>query len=237
MRFLSAFLGGFAAFFSPCILPLLPGYISLMSGVSFSEIKSGAHHSKTMWRTGITSIFFTLGFTIVFTALGASASGLGRFIFKNSSAISVISGILLVILGIHLTGLINLRILQHEKRVHLNKFHPGYLGALFMGMAFAAGWSPCIGPILAGFLAMAATQKTSLAGMALLAVFSAGLAVPFIIAGFASARTLTFLSRHKQFIHYSCLGAGMLLVVIGIALIFRNSFVSLKSFVPISAIF
>ncbi len=237
MQYIYAFFGGLAAFFSPCVLPLLPGYLSLIGGVSFEDLRYGDSTRETMLRTGFSSVSFTLGFSVVFTLMGASATALGQFLFANSQMISMAAGILMVIFGVHLTGLVNLKVLMYEKRMHLNKFEPGYIGAFFMGMAFAAGWSPCIGPILAGFLALAASSSTAWHGMALLACFSAGLAVPFILAGFASGRALALLGKHRKLIRYSCAATGVFLMLIGLALIFRDKFTFLRGIIPVSAIF
>lgn len=237
MQYLYAFFGGMAAFFSPCVLPLLPGYLSLIGGVSFEDLRYGDSTRETMLHTGICSIFFSAGFSLVFTLMGASATAAGQFLFANSGLISAVSGGLLVLFGIHLTGLVNFKLLMYEKRLHLDRFEPGYVGAFFMGMAFAAGWSPCIGPILAGFLALAASSSTAWHGTLLLACFSAGLAVPFIAAGFASGRALALLAKYGKVVRYSCVVAGVFLIGIGLALIFRDKFTFLHGLVPVTAIF
>ncbi|MDD4004852.1 MAG: cytochrome c biogenesis protein CcdA [Elusimicrobiaceae bacterium] len=237
MQYIYAFLGGLTAFFSPCVLPLLPGYLSLVGGVSFEDLRHGDSTRETMMRTGFCSVFFTLGFSAVFVLMGGSATAAGQFLFRNSGVISAVSGWLLVLFGLHLTGLVNFKFLMYEKRLQLSRFKPGYAGAFFMGMAFAAGWSPCIGPILAGFLALAASSSTAWHGMALLACFSAGLALPFIAAGFASGRALALLAKYKKLVRYSCAAAGIFLMLIGLALIFRDRFLFLRGFIPVSSIF
>ena len=165
----SAVAAGLASFFSPCIFPLMPGYISLISGVSADELLK----EKTVsLKPGVSSIFFVAGFSAAFALMGAGAGIIGGFLSNNKHIISAIAGIILVILGAHTAGVININFFNYEKRVALNKFQPGFLGAFIMGVAFAIGWSPCIGPVLAGILAMSAASETAAQGMFLLLFYS-----------------------------------------------------------------
>ncbi len=179
--YIAAFFGGLLAFFSPCVLPLLPAYLSMVSGLSLDEMTK-ARHDK--WRVRklllMNSCFFSAGFTFVFVLLGASATFLGQFLLSHLHIISKIAGALIIVLGLHITGILKIKYLYYEKRIHLKKKPVGVIWSFLAGMAFAFGWTPCIGPILAGILALAAKQETVAQGIVLLTVFSMGMALPFI---------------------------------------------------------
>lgn len=227
----AAFFAGIVSFLSPCVLPLVPGYISFMSGLSLEELSRGADRRQVLRRAGLGSIFFVLGFTVVFTALGASASAVGRLLAGHMGLISKLAGAVIVLFGLHTTGLLPIKWLYYEKRVSAAGVGPGYGGAFLMGLAFAFGWTPCIGPILAGILALAATQETVAQGMALLAVYSLGLGLPFIATGFAVNGFLAFFARYKRYIRWGEIAAGLLLIVVGV-LIFTNRLTALIQLLP-----
>lgn len=226
-----AFIAGILAFLSPCVLPLVPGYISFLSGLSLEELRQGAQHRKVLKKAGLTSVFFVIGFSVVFVSLGASAALVGKFLTAHLQILGRISGIVIIILGLHLTGILKIGFLNYEKRFDMRRFRPGFLGAFLIGLAFAFGWTPCIGPILATILALAATQETIVQGMFLLAVFSLGLGVPFVATGFCIGAFMRFLQRYKRFIRWGEIAAGIILILFGV-LIFSNNLTALIRFTP-----
>ena len=215
----AAFLAGLASFLSPCVLPLVPGYISFMSGLSLEELSSGEARPGAARRTALTALFFVLGFSAVFTALGASASFVGQLLAEHLPLLSRIAGVLVIAFGLHITGLVPIKWLYYTKRADTSKVAPGLLGSFVMGLAFAFGWTPCIGPILAGILALAATQETVARGVGLLFVYSMGLGVPFILTALGLNAFLRFFARYKRFIRWGEVAAGILLIGIGLLLL------------------
>ena len=227
----TAFAAGVASFLSPCVLPLVPGYVSFMSGLSLEELAKGADRGVVMRRAGLGSVFFVLGFTAVFTTLGASASAVGRQLAEHMGVLSKVAGAVIVVFGLHTSGVITIPFLYYEKRFKSSGLPPGYAGSFLMGLAFACGWTPCIGPILAGILALAATQETVSRGMVLLAVYSLGLGVPFLLTGFGINAFLSFFARYKRYIVWGERFAGALLVGVGL-LIFSNRLTALTGLLP-----
>ncbi len=220
IHFATAFSAGLATFFSPCVLPLIPGYLSLMSGISAKELlETRDRRSATALKAGLLSLSFVAGFSLAFSVLGAAASAFSAAIFKHRLLAAKISGGALIILGLHLTGILSLKWLYYERRVSMGGFKPGHIGAFLMGLAFAIGWSPCIGPVLAGILAIAANSSTSSQGFWLLLAYSAGLGLPFIAAGFATAGFMKTISKYKRFLKYSEICAGGILIIVGILII------------------
>ncbi len=226
-----AFIAGVLSFLSPCILPLVPGYISFLSGVSLEELRHGADKKKEFKEAGIVSIFFVLGFSVIFICLGASASLVGKFLASYITVFTKIAGVLVIIFGLYLIGAVRIGWLNYEKRINIKKPSSGFLGAFVIGLAFGFGWTPCVGPILGGILSLAATQKTMLKGMLLLAVYSLGLGIPFIVTGFAIGAFMTFFQRYKKFIRLGEIVAGLLLIAVG-CLMFFDSLSILVRFVP-----
>lgn len=227
----TAFAAGVVSFLSPCVLPLVPGYISFISGLSLDELTKNPDRAAVLRRTVVGSLSFTLGFATVFTALGASASVVGQWLFDYQSVLSKIAGVIIFFFGLHTMGVLPIKWLYYEKRFQANKTAPGALGAFVMGLAFAFGWTPCIGPILAAILALAATQDTVAKGTALLFVYSLGLGIPFILTGFGVNTFLRFFARYKRFIRWGEIAAGLLLVAIGL-LIFFNRLTLLINYLP-----
>lgn len=217
-----AFVAGILSFLSPCVLPLVPGYISFLSGVSLEELRQGAQHKKVLLKAGFVSISFVLGFSVIFTALGASATFLGKLLAEHLHMLAKIAGIIIIILGLHLTGLFKIKWLNYQKKIEVKRSSPGLVTAFFIGMAFGFGWTPCIGPILAGILAIAAAQETLLRGVLLLLVYSLGLGIPFIITGFAIGAFMRFFERYRKFIRTGEVIAGIFLVAIGGLMLFGN---------------
>jgi cytochrome c-type biogenesis protein len=227
----ASFAAGLFSFLSPCVLPLVPGYVSFMSGLSLEELSRDAKPGEALRHAGWESLFFVLGFAVVFTALGATASAAGAFLTAHLPAVTKIAGAIIVAFGAHMTGLVTIPLLYTHKRADAAGFKPGYAGSFLMGLAFACGWTPCIGPILSGILALAATRETVSAGMRLLFVYSMGLGVPFILTGFAVGGFLRFFGRYKKYIRAGEFLAGALLIAIGV-LIFTDRLTWLIRFLP-----
>ncbi|HEX4048074.1 MAG TPA: cytochrome c biogenesis protein CcdA [Elusimicrobiota bacterium] len=227
----ASFAAGLFSFLSPCVLPLVPGYVSFMSGLSLEELSREAEPGKVLRHAGWESLFFVLGFAVVFTALGATASAAGAFLTAHLPAITKIAGAIIVVFGVHMTGLVTIPVLYKHVRADAAGFKPGYAGSFLMGLAFACGWTPCIGPILSGILALAATRETVGEGMRLLFVYSLGLGVPFIVTGFAVGGFMRFFGRYKKHLRRGEILAGALLIFIG-ALIFSDRLTWLIRFMP-----
>ena len=217
---LAAFLAGVLSFLSPCVLPLVPGYVSLISGASVEQLQSP---ERRMLRTVMLhSITFVLGFSVVFIALGAVATEVGQIVNEYHSLLSKIAGIVVIIFGLHLTGLLKIKALYSDKRLHDVKGGASAMGSFMVGFAFAFGWTPCIGPILATILVLAGAQQTVWKGVILLAVYSLGLAVPFLLTSLGVDRFLAFYGRFRRHLHTVEVLSGVLLIAIGI-LIFLNN--------------
>ncbi|MDH3956991.1 MAG: cytochrome c biogenesis CcdA family protein, partial [Desulfobacteraceae bacterium] len=180
VSFPAAFVAGLLSFFSPCVLPLIPAYFTFITGFSIEELTE-EYNSEIRKKVCLSTFLFVLGFSLVFILMGASASYLGGLMYTYKKLIRIIGGILIIILGIHLTGLIRIPGLDFEKRINLEKKPLHFFGTLIIGMAFGAGWSPCIGPLLGSILIIAGSQETVWQGVLLLGIYSAGLAIPFII--------------------------------------------------------
>lgn len=223
-----AFVAGLVSFLSPCVLPLVPGYISMLSGVSMEELRASTDASLA-GRIFANSIAFVLGFTVVFVALGASASAVGTFLLTRRTIFNVVAGIIIIIFGLHLTGLIRIPFLYRDARIQTGAKQRGSAGAFLLGFAFAFGWTPCIGPILAGILALAATRDTLAQGMFLLAVYSAGLAIPFLLTSLGLSRFLKFYGRFRRHLQAVEVASGVLLVALGV-LIALNKFTVLSGY-------
>jgi cytochrome c-type biogenesis protein len=223
VSYFAAFIGGFLSFISPCVLPLIPGYLSFVSGVSMDEFRGGAATSSSRWQLLSSSLAFVAGFSLVFIALGASASVIGEFLMSRLPLLGKIAGILIIIFGLHTMGVFRLRFLEVEKRVHAQRKPAGLVGALLVGVAFAFGWTPCIGPILGGILVMAGRQETIGDGVRLLAVYSAGLGIPFLLTALAMNHFFRASARIRKHYHAIEVTSGALLIAIGV-LIFTNQF-------------
>lgn len=224
VTYLAALAAGFLSFISPCVLPLIPGYISFVSGMSLDELRGGAGSPRSSRRQVLaTSLAFILGFSLVFIAFGASASAIGRFVLRNLPLLGKVAGVVIIVFGLHTMGVFKLRMLEIEKRAHAQSRPAGLLGAMLVGVAFAFGWTPCIGPILAGILAIAGSRETVREGVVLLSVYSLGLAIPFLLTSLAIDRFFAFTSRIRRHYHTIEVVSGGLLVVIGL-LIFTGQF-------------
>jgi cytochrome c-type biogenesis protein len=223
-----AFAAGIVSFLSPCVLPLVPGYISMLSGESIEVLKAEAGGALVA-RIFANSVAFVLGFSVVFIALGASATAVGSFLVSQRTAFNIVAGIIIIIFGLHLTGLIKIPFLYRDKRLGTGAPRRGAPGSFLLGFAFAFGWTPCIGPILAGILAVAATRNTVFQGMFLLAVYSAGLAIPFLLTGLGLSQFLRFYGRFRKHLQAVEVASGVLLIAIGILMAF-NKFTVLSGY-------
>ncbi len=230
VTFFIALGAGFLSFLSPCVLPLLPSYLSFISGISLDELLAGKKNPRVRRLTIIHSLMFILGFSIVFILLGASASLAGKILLRYQVWIARIGGAFIVFLGVQFTGVINLNFLQKERKFHFREKPIGYLGSSLVGVAFAAGWTPCIGPILASILFYASTANSMLSGIALLGVYSVGFALPFF---FLSLGLETFLERYKKLkrhLRWVSIISGIFLIGVGILLITNYFFILTPSF-------
>src|SRR5438309_1185784 len=211
---LIAFAGGLLSFLSPCVLPLVPGYISLMSGVSVDHLKTNRGGSAR--RAVIAnSLAFNAGLSVIFLALGGTAGLLGAAIINNVW-VRVIGGLVIIVFGLHLIGLLKIKYLYKDTRQFSNEKPRGMLGSLTLGIAFAAGWTPCIGPILGGIIGLAATSGGWKGGLLLSAFYSAGLAVPFLVTGLAINQFLSFYSQFRRHLHKVEVVSGIILILIGL---------------------
>jgi len=210
-----AFGAGVLSFLSPCVLPLVPSYLSFVTGMSLEDLQEGVNRRTTL----IHALLFVAGFTGIFLLLGASASFLGQFLRAYETWISRVGGLLIIVLGLHLAGAFRLAPLLRERRVHLNDKPAGYLGTLGVGVFLGAGWTPCIGPVLGAILTFAASQEQFWSGVTLLLVYSMGLAVPFLLAALALDAFLRAFSRFRRFLPFVRVSSGILLVFLGLLLL------------------
>jgi len=216
----AALLAGLLSFFSPCILPLIPAYFAFISGFTLDELTGCDNGIRK--KVILSTIAYVMGFSFVFILMGASASYLGSFIQTYSTAIRIFGGILIMFLGLHLTGWLRFNALEFEKRVHLDKKPIHFMGTFLVGMAFAAGWSPCIGPLLGSILIIAGSKETVLEGIALLSIYSLGLAIPFMTLSIFIDVMLVFLKKATRALKHFNRIAGILLMLVGLSLVLNK---------------
>jgi len=208
---------GVLSFLSPCVLPLVPPYLTYMSGASFEQLRSDGASAGTLWRRSVfTSLFFILGFSVVFVTLGASATAFGQVFRQILPILTPIAGLLIIAMGLHFLGVFRIGMLDRQMRHQGPGVASGPLGGFGLGLAFAIGWTPCIGPVLAAILSVAAAKDTAAEGAWLLAVYSAGLGVPFLLAGLAIGPFLGFFDKFKKHLGTVEKIMGVLLVVTGL---------------------
>jgi cytochrome c-type biogenesis protein len=231
VSFLAAFGAGVLSFISPCVLPLVPGYISFVSGVSFDQMQAAdaASRAATRRQMLITSLAFVLGFSLVFICLGASATAIGHLLRHQKTILERIAGALIIIFGLHLAGVFRIKWLDKDTRVQTSGRPASPIGAFLVGLAFAFGWTPCIGPILGGILAIAGSKNSVGEGVGLLAVYSAGLGIPFLVTSLAIDRFFVASKRIRKYYKPIEIASGALLVVLGV-LIFTNRFTVLSNY-------
>jgi len=214
---LAAFLAGLISFLSPCVLPLVPGYVSLISGAGVDELKS--QEGQLFRKVMMNSLGFILGFSIVFITLGAISTEVGQLLARYKSLLAQVAGVVIILFGLHLTGIFKIMALYTDARLHSVKGSSTTLGAFVIGFAFAFGWTPCVGPILAVILGFAAAQDSVMKGIVLLAIYSLGLAVPFLLTSLGIELFLKFYSRFRAHMHALEVASGALLIVLGILLV------------------
>jgi cytochrome c-type biogenesis protein len=224
-----AFSAGLLSFASPCVLPLVPSYITYITGVSFKELTDVEARSKLRWATISHSLLFIIGFSLVFVLMGASATYLGQLLVQYQYWIMKGGGVLIILLGIHFTGIINIPFLQIEKRFEMRKRPLGYVGSFVVGVVFAAGWTPCIGPILSTILIYASTSKSVVTGILLLTYYSVGLGIPFFLSSLAFNSFLSAFDKIKRYMRVINIVSGLFLIAIGI-LFLTDTFKEINSY-------
>jgi cytochrome c-type biogenesis protein len=211
-----AFAAGVISFLSPCVLPLVPGYLSIISGFSLDQLKDNSQNAVLKRSVVTNSIMFIVGFSITFITLGASATLLGQLLSQWMQVFSRIAGVILIVFGLHLLGIFKINALYQDKRFHNVKTSRGAFGSLVLGLAFAFGWTPCIGPILGAILGMASQQQSVTQGVFLLSVYSLGLGLPFLLTSLGLNQFLSFYGRFKKHFRMVEMASGGLVIVIGV---------------------
>lgn len=210
---LVAFAGGLLSFLSPCVLPLVPSYIGFLSGMTLEEMAGRRHRAVAH------ALLFIVGFSLVFIALGAGATALGSSLRFHKALLARIGGVLIIVFGLYTIGVLRLAWFDRERRLHLDRKPVGFLGSALVGMAFAAGWTPCIGPILGGILTLAGNSGDVRRGIGLLAAYSAGLAVPFLIAAAALDAFRSWVQRFRWWLPWVQRVSGAILIFVGVLLV------------------
>jgi cytochrome c-type biogenesis protein len=213
LGFAVAFIAGLLSFLSPCVLPLVPSYVGFITGMTLPEVTGRRRAALTH------GLLFVAGFSLVFVLLGASATALGRALNYYQVWLQRVGGVLIILFGLLCLGVFKVGLLNQERRLHWENKPVGYLGSLLVGMAFAAGWTPCIGPVLGGILGLAATSSDVTRGMQLLAAYSAGLALPFLIAAVALESFLGWFQRFRRYLPWVMRVSGVMLIVVGVLLV------------------
>lgn len=214
-----AFLAGVLSFLSPCVLPLVPSYISFITGMSFEEMTEAADTRRVRLLTITNSLAFVLGFSVVFIALGASTSYVGQIFRQYQDEIRIAGGILVIIFGLFIAGLFRPGFMMKSKKFHLSGRPSGYMGAFVVGLVFAAGWTPCIGPILGGILLYATSQGSTALGFKLLSMYSLGLALPFLLSALAINTFLSYTKVLYRYMRPIMLLSGLVLIAFGVLLL------------------
>ncbi len=214
---LVAFVAGLLSFLSPCVLPLVPSYVSFITGLGVEELEAGGEDVKRV--TLLHSLLFVGGFTLIFLLMGASATYIGQVLRLYQDVISRIGGVIIILFGVLLLGIVPIRALSREKRYQFQRKPVGYAGTVAVGVAFGAGWVPCIGPILGAILTLAATRANMAEGVGLLFVYSLGLAIPFVLSAIALTVFLAWFQRFRRYIRYVEWVAGILLIFVGLLLV------------------
>ena len=213
LNLIIAFGAGLISFLSPCVLPLIPGYISYISGESLGDIAE--KQKKVLLKT----ILFSLGFSLVFISFGATASFIGNLLFEYSNSLRIVAGLIIIIFSLQLIGILNLNFLNKEKRIYTKNYSNNLFFPLIVGAAFGFGWTPCIGPVLGSILALAATESSIGKGILLLSFYSLGLAIPFVLSGYGISKFLEFSKNFKKNIRRISISGGIILLITGILII------------------
>ena len=208
-----SFTAGVLSFLSPCVLPLIPSYVTFVTGLSLEDVQRSRHIALAH------ALLFVLGFTLIFLALGATATTVGRLLGYNREWVGRVGGVLVIVLGLYLLGVFNFGAFARERRVHIATKPLGYLGTVLVGMAFAAGWTPCIGPILGAVLTYTASSADLNRGLVLLLAYSLGLAVPFVVAALMIDRFIPLFQRYRSALVWTTRAAGVLLLFVGVLML------------------
>jgi cytochrome c-type biogenesis protein len=219
--YITAFLGGVLSFLSPCVLPLIPSYVSFITGISFEDFKTG---DKALLRkiTVLNSSAFVAGFSTVFVLLGISSSFVGRLLAMYYDHIRIIGGIIIIVFSLYVMGIFKSKFLSSDHRIHMQSKPKGYIGSFVVGLTFGAGWTPCIGPILGSILLIASTSGSAMTGFKLLLVYSAGLAIPFVATALLINIFLSHFSAIQKYMRVIMILSGLLLMAFGIILLTDN---------------
>lgn len=231
----SAFLAGLVSFLSPCVLPLVPSYVTFITGVSFDELTAEDKTGRVRRLTILHSIAFIVGFSIVFISLGATATAAGRFLREYQDLLRQVGGVLIILFGLYLTGLLPIAALSREAKFRMTSKPLGLLGSVLVGITFAAGWTPCIGPILASILLYASTAEKAGTGVLLLSIYSLGLGVPFFLASLGMNTFLAASRKLRASLRIIEIVSGVILIAFGVALVtnlFRHFVAFLARFLP-----
>ena len=211
-----AFLAGLISFISPCVLPIVPPYLAYLAGLSVEEVQSDARSAAASRQVLLSSVGFVLGFTTVFVALGASASVIGQTLAQYFDTLAIVAGVIIVLMGLHFLGVFRIGLLFREARLQISKKPAGAIGAYVMGLAFAFGWTPCVGPVLAAILFIAGAKDTALNGAFLLAAYSVGIGIPFVLAAAFANRFIGWAARFRKYMRQVEMAMGGILVLTGI---------------------
>ncbi len=213
-------MAGLLSFFSPCVLPLIPAYLCFLGGASLDELTAeGGVDREVSKRVFISAFSFVAGFTTVFIMMGATATAISQVVIQHIDTLSTIAGVVIIIFGLHYMGLFRIGFLNFEKRFHIENKPSGVVGSYLLGLAFAFGWTPCVGPILATILMVAAGSDSVLYGTSLLSAYAAGIGMPFLIAALAVKPFMSFMARFRKHMHKVEITIGLLLVATGIAIL------------------
>lgn len=225
-----AFGAGLLSFLSPCVLPLVPSYLSFVSGMSFEELTGPGAVATSRRRVILNSLFFIFGFSMVFIAMGASVSLVGQVLRYYQSTIQKVAGLLIIFFGLYITGLLKLPFLMRSRQfVNLQSRPAGYAGASLVGVSFAVAWTPCVGAILGAILTLAGSTEGARQGVILLAAYSAGLGIPFLLSSLSLEGFLRLFGRYKRYMRVLYVGGGVFLILVGV-LIFTGYFTILNSY-------
>ena len=226
---LVALSAGLISFLSPCILPLIPSYMAFITGVSLEEMSHEENLKRVRKTVILNSSMFILGFSLIFIALGASATVVGRFLAQNIRWFEIVGGVVVIVLGLHFAGVLKLKFLERERKIRIQEKPLGLLGTVVVGMAFGAGWMPCVGPILGTILTMAATTQNVAKGILLLAFYSLGLGIPFFLSGLLIHKFFEIFKTLRKYFRVITLIGGILLILVGVLLI-SGYFSSISSY-------
>jgi len=211
-----AFLAGLLSFVSPCVLPIVPPYMAYLAGLTFDELKDGNRGAESTRQLILAAVGFVLGFTTVFVALGTTASFVGQSIARYFDILSIIAGAVIIVMGLHFLGVFRIALFYREARFQVSRRPAGLVGAYVMGLAFAFGWTPCVGPVLAAILFVAGAEESAARGASLLAIYSLGIGLPFLLAALFATRFLNWVAGFRRHMHKVEMAMGGILVLTGI---------------------